>query len=59
MTSSYLIINKDLQNYGLNYDTIIFEDANSISKLEKFLALNLQKDNSSLKRIIISGKVEE
>lgn len=59
VTSSYLIINQDLPTYGLNYDTIIFENGNSLTNLEKFLALNLQKDNSQLKRIIISGKVEE
>lgn len=59
VTSSFLIINKDLPNYGLNYDTIIFENANTLTELEKFLALNLQKDNSNMKRVIISGKIEE
>jgi len=58
VTSSFLIINQDLPTYGLNYDTIIFENGNSLTNLEKFLALNLQKDNSKLKRIIISGKVK-
>lgn len=59
MTASFLITNKDLPNYGLTYDTIIFENANTLTELEKFLSLNLQPDNSHLKRIIISGKVEE
>lgn len=59
MTSSFLIINKELPTYGLTYDTIILENAPTLTELEKFLALNLQKDNSGLKRIIICGKVDE
>jgi hypothetical protein len=59
ITSSFLIINNELQNYGLNYDTIIFENANTLNELEKFLSLNLQNDNTNLKRVIISGKVDE
>lgn len=59
MTSAFLIINKELPSYGLTYDTIIFENANALTELEKLLALNLQKDNTNLKRVIISGKAEE
>ena len=59
MTSSYLMINQDLPTFGLTFDTIIFENANRLTELEKFLALTLQKDNSNIKRVIMSGEVEE
>lgn len=59
MTASYLMINQELPTFGLTFDTVIFENANRITEVEKFLALTLQKNNTNIKRVIMSGSVEE
>ena len=59
MTSSFLVINDELNDYNLSYDTIILMHVDKMTELEKFLALNLQNNNNGLKRIILMGKEDQ
>lgn len=59
MTSSFLVINNVLKDYNLQYDTIVLMHVDKMTELEKFLALNLQKNNAHLKRIILLGHTDQ